>query len=176
MPEGHTASAEQSMSSLPIVAELHFAPMSVRHVALVGTMERRNYEFSWTDGIFRDCLKAGYTCQRVLLGDELIGYGIMQTAAEEAHILNLCIDEPFQRQGFARLLLEHLIELAGLQRAKIVFLEVRPSNPRAITLYQRSGFNEIGLRKNYYDAANGREDALVMARNLLSADSGILRH
>lgn len=150
--------------------------MYLRHVPLVGTMERRNYDFSWSDGIFRDCLKAGYTCQRVLLDDELIGYGIMQIAADEAHILNLCIDKPHQRQGFARLLLEHLVQQAGLSRASIVFLEVRPSNPRAIQLYQQSGFNEIGLRRNYYDAAGGREDALVMARNLSGDEPLPFRH
>ncbi|MBX2878980.1 MAG: ribosomal protein S18-alanine N-acetyltransferase [Granulosicoccus sp.] len=164
------------MSSLPITAEFRFAPMYLRHVALVGTIERRNYEFSWSDGIFRDCLKAGYLCQRALLDDELIGYGILQVAADEAHILNLCIDKPYQRQGFARLLLEHLMQQAGTHDAQIIFLEVRPSNPRAIALYQQSGFNEIGLRKNYYEAANGREDALVMARNLVKNDQRMLRH
>lgn len=165
------------MSSQPITAECRFAPMYLRHVALIGTMERRNYEFHWSDGIFRDCLKAGYLCQRVLLDDELIGYGIMQTAADEAHILNLCIDKPYQRQGFARLLLEHLVEQARGRRAHTVFLEVRPSNPRAISLYQQSGFNEVGMRKDYYDAANGREDALVMARSLVNDDQlALLKH
>jgi ribosomal-protein-alanine N-acetyltransferase len=150
--------------------------MYLRHVPLIGTMERRNYDFSWSDGIFRDCLKAGYSCQQVLLDDLLIGYGIMQVAADEAHILNLCIDKLHQRQGFARLLLEHLVQQAGLHRAQIIFLEVRPSNERAIALYQQSGFNEIGLRKDYYDAADGREDALVMARNLGDQDDFAPRH
>lgn len=157
-------------------ASVSFEPMSVSHVALIGTMERRNYEFSWTDGIFRDCLKAGYCCQRVLLGNELIGYGIMQVAADEAHILNLCIDGPCQRQGFGRLLLEHLVSMANQRSAHIVFLEVRPSNPRAIKLYELAGFNEIGVRKGYYDSASGREDAIVMARNLVSDESTFFRH
>lgn len=163
------------MNSQPHTATVSFAPMYLRHVALIGTMERRNYEFPWTDGIFRDCLKAGYICQQVLLDSELIGYGIMQVAADEAHILNLCIDEPFQKQGFARVLLEHLVLLAGQHRAGTVFLEVRPSNPRAVDLYERSGFNEVGLRKAYYDSANGREDAIVMARSLVG-DEGLIRH
>ncbi len=150
--------------------------MYLRHVALIGTMERRNYEFSWSDGIFRDCLKAGYLCQMVLLDDELIGYGIVQVAADEAHILNLCIDDSYQRQGFARLLLEHLVRQAEHRKAHTVFLEVRPSNPRAIELYERSGFNEVGLRKAYYDSAKGREDAIVMARNLVSNDETLFRH
>ena len=164
------------MSSQPVTADIVFAPMYLRHVALIGTMERRNYDFPWTDGIFRDCLKAGYLCQMVSLEDDLIGYGIMQSAADEAHILNLCIDEPWQRQGFARLLLDHLIILAGERRAQTVFLEVRPSNPRAVSLYNHAGFNEVGLRKGYYDSANGREDAIVMARNLFSTDEPLFRH
>lgn len=150
--------------------------MRSRHVALVGTMERRNYEFSWSDRIFRDCLKTGYICQLVQLGTEVIGYGVMQIGADEAHILNLCIDQPFQRQGFARLLLEHLIQQAGVHRAHIVFLEVRPSNHRAVKLYQLSGFNEIGLRKGYYDSHQGREDALVMARSVIFEGQEITQH
>jgi len=164
------------MSSQPIIGEISFAPIYLRHVALIGTMERRNYEFPWTDGIFRDCLKAGYTCQMVSLNSDMIGYGIMQIAADEAHILNLCIDEPYQMQGFARLLLQHLLQQAGQRRARTVFLEVRPSNPRALDLYQRSGFNEVGVRKGYYDSASGREDAIVMALNLAAADEELFRH
>jgi len=157
-------------------ADVSFAPMYLRHVALIGTMERRNYDFPWSDGIFRDCLKAGYICQRLLLNDELVGYGIMQSAVDEAHILNLCIDESHQKQGFARMLLNHLIELAKQRGANTVFLEVRPSNPRAVHLYERSGFNEIGIRKDYYDAAGGREDAIVMARSVAGDKDGLFRH
>lgn len=161
------------MSSQP---QLSFAPMYVRHVPLIGTMERRNYEFPWSDGIFRDCVKAGYIARLVMLDDEIIGYGVMQIGADEAHILNLCIDRPWQRQGFARVLLDQLIQEASNRRAHIVFLEVRPSNPRAVNLYQQFGFNEIGLRKGYYDSANGREDALVMAKNLVSETDDFVRH
>ena len=164
------------MTSRPVTSDIAFAPMYLRHVALIGTIERRNYKFPWTDGIFRDCLKAGYACQMVLLENDVIGYGILQCAADEAHILNLCIDEPRQRQGFARLLLDHLILLARKRRAQTIFLEVRPSNPRALKLYELAGFNEVGLRKGYYDAANGREDAIVMARNLAAADELLFRH
>lgn len=155
------------MSAQGQVVRLAFEPMRAGDVALIGTMERRNYEFPWSDVIFRDCLKAGYTCELVRLDGELAGYGILQTGAEEGHILNLCIDEAFQRRGFARLLLEHLIARAREADARVVYLEVRPSNPRAVTLYQRAGFNEIGHRKAYYEARGGREDALVMARSIV---------
>lgn len=145
---------------------VRFAPMRVSDVALVGTMERRNYPFPWSDGIFRDCIKAGYRCERVLLADELIGYGVLQIGPDEAHVLNLCIDASWQRRGHARALLEHLTQLSIEAGAHTLFLEVRPSNPRAQALYERAGFNEVGLRRNYYDAKGGREDAIVMARSL----------
>jgi len=164
------------MSSNPGEVKLTFEPMRVKHVPLIGTVERRNYDFSWSDAIFRDCIKANYVCQLVKLDGELIGYGIMQIGADEAHILNLCIDKPWQRRGFARVLLEHLVQQAIARRAQMMFLEVRPSNPRAIVLYEQSGFNEIGLRKNYYDSHKGREDALVMARSLASSMKDFGRH
>ena len=143
-----------------------FMQMRGRDVVQVSEMEQRNYEFPWSAGIFRDCIKAGYACQVMYFGDQLIGYGILQSAAKEAHILNLCIDKSAQRQGHARHLLDHLLNLARQAPADIVFLEVRPSNPRAISLYEQNGFNEIGLRRDYYDSASGREDAVVMARSL----------
>lgn len=151
-------------------ASLTFVPMQPEHVTAIGIMDRRNYEFAWTDGIFRDCVKAGYSCPLAMIGDDIIGYGVLQIGADEAHVLNLCIDEPWQRQGHARALLEHLAKEAVSRGANVLFLEVRPSNTRAVSLYQQSGFNEIGLRKDYYDSRGGREDALVMARYLAMDD------
>jgi len=150
--------------------------MTVKDVPLIGAMERRNYDFPWSEGIFRDCVKTGYPCSLVLLNDDVIGYGILQIGADEAHILNLCIDKPHQRQGFALLLLYELIRQSKEKEAHIVFLEVRPSNPRAIELYQKSGFNEIGMRKDYYDSHDGREDALVMALNLAPDVDSFITH
>jgi ribosomal-protein-alanine N-acetyltransferase len=164
------------MSSEPVEGRVTFVPMYAKHVPLIGTIERRNYDFPWSDGIFRDCVNSGYICRLVMLEDSVIGYGVMQIGADEAHILNLCIDEPSQGKGFARVLLEHLILEAEKRRANIVFLEVRPSNPRAVKLYELNGFNEIGLRKGYYDSKSGREDGLVMARNLVSNIADFMRH
>ena len=132
----------------------------------VAATECANYRFPWSENTFRDCLKAGYRCHVLRFNLELIGYGILQLAADEAHILNLCIDAPFQKRGYARRLLGLLLDISQQQGAHSVFLEVRPSNPRAIELYQLAGFNEIGLRKNYYSARGDREDAIVMAKSL----------
>jgi len=129
-------------------------------------IENRNYDFPWGEGIFRDCIKAGYTMQVLRLDLALVGYGVMQIAADEAHILNLCIDRDYSRRGYARGLLEKLLNMAERAGANVVFLEARPSNPRAITLYNKAGFNEVGLRKDYYESVGGREDAIVMAKSI----------
>ena len=132
-------------------------------------VEKRNYDFPWSEGIFRDCIKAGYTMQVLRLDLILIGYGVMQIAADEAHILNLCIDKEYNHRGYARALLERLLDMATRAGANVAFLEARPSNPRAIQLYERAGFNEVGLRKSYYESVDGREDAIVMAKTIASA-------
>lgn len=142
-------------------------PMRQGDIEAVAEMERRAYPFPWSAGIFRDCLRAGHHCWVLEAGATLIGYGVLSTGAGEAHILNVCVDPAMQGQGHGRRLLRRLVDLARWHHADQVFLEVRPSNPRAIALYRDEGFNEIGTRPNYYPAAKGREDAIVMAMALL---------
>jgi len=130
-------------------------------------IEARAYAFPWSRDIFRDCVRIGYHC-RVLLEDQRVnGYGIMSVAAEEGHILNLCIRPTRQGQGLARLLLDALMATARDNGARTLFLEVRPSNEPARRLYARAGFCELGVRRGYYPASQGREDALIMAIDLL---------
>jgi len=130
-------------------------------------IEARAYAFPWSRNIFRDCVRIGYHC-RVLLEDQRVnGYGIMSVAAEEGHILNLCIRPTRQGQGLARLLLDALMATARDNGARTLFLEVRPSNEPARRLYARAGFCELGVRRGYYPASQGREDALIMAIDLL---------
>lgn len=133
----------------------------------VSEIEKRAYVFPWTPGIFRDCLRAGHQCWVLEGGANLLGYGVLSAAAGEAHILNICIAPEYQGRGHGRRLLRRMVDLARWHKAEQVFLEVRPSNPRAIQLYREEGFNEIGHRPNYYPAAKGREDAIVMALELL---------
>ncbi len=136
----------------------------------VMAIERRAYPFPWSRGIFRDCLLAGYPALLALQDDLPAGYGVMSIAADEAHVLNLCTAPERQSRGLGRHLLRALLRAARDRGAHRVFLEVRPSNPPAIALYQSEGFNEIGRRPRYYPAASGREDALVMAMELVSGD------
>lgn len=133
----------------------------------VAAIEQAAYDYPWTLGIFRDCLRAGYSCWVLLEADAIIGYGVLSCAAGEAHVLNVCVGPERQGAGHGRLLMRRLIDLARWQDAHRLYLEVRPSNPRAIALYESLGFQQIGRRPNYYPAAGGREDALVMARELV---------
>ena len=146
-------------------------PMKQVDVDAVSEIEKRAYPFPWTPGIFRDCLRAGHHCWVLEAGSTLLGYGVLSAAAGEAHILNICIAPEYQGRGHGRRLLRRLVDLARWHQANQVFLEVRPSNPRAIQLYRDEGFNEIGQRPNYYPAEKGREDAIVMAMELLPPES-----
>ena len=136
-------------------------------IGTVMAIETRAYPFPWTDGIFRDCINACYPSWLLMQEDAVIGYGVISIAAREAHILNICIDPDAQSHGHGGRLLRTLVRIARAQNAERVFLEVRPSNPRAIALYFDEGFNEIGRRPRYYPAQTGREDAIVMAMELL---------
>lgn len=140
--------------------------MQPADVARVMPVERAAYEFPWSEGIFRDCLRIGYCCRVLEDQTALVGHGIMSVAAGECHVLNLCIHPDYQRRGLGRQLLLHLLDAARARRAHLAILEVRASNKAAFALYDGLGFNEIGIRKDYYPRRRGREDALVLARNL----------
>ncbi len=144
-----------------------FRSMLYTDVKEVLSIEKRAHEFAWTENILRDCIRAGYRCRVLETPHGFIqSYAVMSAAAGEAHILNLSVRPELQGRGLARRMLDHLLELACTLEVQTVFLEVRPSNSRAVRLYSAVGFCEIGLRLGYYPAARGREDALVMAKEL----------
>jgi ribosomal-protein-alanine N-acetyltransferase len=151
------------------VPEVVVRPMMEMDLAEVAAIEQKSYAFPWSENIFRDCLRVGYTCRALDLAGQIIGYGVMSLGAGEAHILNLCIREEYRIVGFGRRLLEHLLERAAASGIGEAFLEVRPSNLAAIRLYQRLGFEQIGIRRGYYQAPDGREDAIVLKLNLRQA-------
>lgn len=134
----------------------------------VMAIEQHNYDFPWSEGVFIDCFRTGTYSNWVLVAadESIVGYCILSVAAGEAHIMNVSVHPNFQRQGAGRKMMEHLIEYART-RAEQVLLEVRPSNPGAIDLYLKLGFREIGVRKNYYPAQFGREDAIMLALDLV---------
>jgi ribosomal-protein-alanine N-acetyltransferase len=149
----------------PATAEIR--PMLDSDVPFVLAVESSAYQFPWSEGIFRDCLRVGYTCRVLDIGGDIAGYGIMSMGAGEAHILNVCVRAEYQCRGFGRKLLLFLLDRARAAGMQEAFLEVRPSNSAAIRLYQSVGFEPVGVRRGYYQAAVGREDASVLRRVLL---------
>lgn len=129
-------------------------------------IETRAYSHPWTEGIFRDCMRWGYSGLVCTATDGILGYGVLSFGAGECHILNLCVRPERHGQGIGRLLLRRLLSAARTRDADTVFLEVRESNAAAIALYDSEGFAEISRRRGYYPADSGREDALVFARVL----------
>ena len=132
----------------------------------VMAVESAIYSHPWTRGNFVDSLRAGYDCRTWRLEGELVGYFILMAAAGEAHLLNLSIAARHQRSGHGRALLREAADLARRRGAAGLFLEVRPSNLAAKALYTRFGFRQVALRKGYYPAHAGREDALVLTLKL----------
>ena len=155
------------MSAVLNEPEVILRPMRVEDVDEVMKVELAAYPYPWTHGIFRDCLRVGYSCWLIEEEDSIVAYGVMSSAVGEAHILNICVDENIRRRGFGRAMLEHLVGLARQHDNEVCLLEVRPSNEAAISLYHDYGFNEVGTRKNYYPEDKGREDALILALNLI---------
>lgn len=144
-------------------------PMREHDLPAIDVIEASAYDFPWSRGLFADCLRAGYCCWTLTVGEAVAGYGILSVAAGEAHLLNLCVAPEHQQRGHARALLHWLLQVAREHAVEVIFLEVRPSNTAALALYQREGFVEIGVRRNYYPARTGREDALVLTLRLASA-------
>ncbi|HEX6412596.1 MAG TPA: ribosomal protein S18-alanine N-acetyltransferase [Burkholderiales bacterium] len=138
------------------------AAMSERDLDEVMTIENAIYTHPWTRGNFADSLRAGYECRVLRLGGELIGYFVLMVGAGEAHLLNLSVSAAHQRRGHGSMLLHEAAAMAKKLGARSLFLEVRPSNRSAQALYTRFGFHKAGVRRAYYPARAGREDALVL--------------
>lgn len=141
-------------------------PMHNDDLAAVLKVERSAYEFPWTEDILRDCMRVGYYCVVCEIKSEIVGHGIMSFGVGECHLLNICIHPDQQSNGFGTYLVNYLLDLAIWKKVRVVFLEVRVSNSRAQKLYTRMGFNEIGVRKNYYPAEGSHEDAIILAKEL----------
>ncbi len=165
------------MSALPRPASLplRFQALEESHLARVTEIEASVYVFPWTHGNFRDSLYAGYDCIGAWHGAELVGYVVAMPALEEMHLLNLAVAKHWQQCGFGAAILQHLIDKAAPTKCEVIYLEVRPSNITGIRLYEKFGFRQLGLRRDYYPAVTGREDALFLGLNIKSPASNAPR-
>ena len=153
------------MSAVPRPHAL-FAPMGAGDLDEMMAIENTVYSHPWTRGNFADSISAGYQCRTLRAGGELLGYFIMIVAVGEAHLLNLSVAAQHQRQGLGAALLREVMRCAREHEARHLFLEVRPSNLAGQALYARFGFRRIAVRRAYYPADSGREDALVLTLDL----------
>lgn len=141
--------------------------MQLDDLAKVMDIEPRAYRFHWTQGIFEDCIKNNYHMPVMHMGDEIIGYAVYSLVASEAHLLNITIEPDYMGRGLGRELLEHIVADCKQQDGESLFLEVRITNQAANRLYASMGFKSVGLRRDYYPADFGREDANVMGLALV---------
>lgn len=153
------------MNAVP-ESRLEFEPMGLRDIDEVLAIEYRVCPFPWGRGNFTDSLASGYHCWVARLNGQLVGYFVVMNAVDEAHLLTISVDANKQKQGYGARLLQQVMQVARANGARILLLEVRPSNSSALSLYRHFGFQQIGVRKAYYPAVGGREDALVLTRAL----------
>ncbi|HEX9389832.1 MAG TPA: ribosomal protein S18-alanine N-acetyltransferase [Usitatibacteraceae bacterium] len=150
----------------PPLPALVFKPIAERDIAQVARIEEDVYVFPWSPGNFRDSLLSGYQCWGCWMDDELIGYAVVMNALDEAHLLNLAVASRWQRQGVGANFLTFLISEARKLDKEMIYLEVRLSNIAGRRLYEQFGFTQLGLRRAYYPAVAGREDALFLGLNI----------
>ena len=148
--------------SAKLQPHLQLRPMQIDDLDAIMQIEPTIYSHPWTRGNFSDSLNNGYSAWILVENSEMIGYALMMRVLDEAHLLNLSIAKHRQKQGLGRFILEHMISTAIQYQAVNMFLEVRPSNISAIALYENMGFCEMAVRRGYYPAKEGREDAVLM--------------
>lgn len=151
------------MSAVLKAVEARFEPLAEQHLDAVLRIEQQAYAHPWLRANFTDSLRSGYQAQLLLAGETLLGYFVAMKGVDEVHLLNITVAPPYQRQGWARVMLDALAIWAKGQGALWLWLEVRAGNQRAMEVYEASGYRRVGERKSYYPAAQGqREDAVVM--------------
>ena len=148
--------------STVLQAQASFRSMRDSDLDEVARIEPTIFPYPWSRGNFSDSLKSGYECRVYEKQGQIMGYAVLMLVLDEAHLLNISIAAPWQSKGHGRQLLTHMMDIARERGALNMFLEVRPSNHSALRLYESMGFNEMAIRRAYYPALNGREDAVLM--------------
>lgn len=148
------------------VHKAHILSLDEDDLPAVQRIELAAHIFPWSDRVFKDCIRSGYYLDGAFDGPKLLGFSVVMPILNEWHLLNLCVDPKSQRQGVGRLLLEYMIEQAKKSKVSSLWLEVREGNLAARQLYAAYGFMQVGTRKAYYPAKQGREDALVLTSTL----------
>jgi ribosomal-protein-alanine N-acetyltransferase len=144
---------------------LALRPMVVADIDEVYALEQSVFPHPWSRANFVDSLASGYDAWVLREPDEgaLAGYFLLMHAVDETHLLDVAVSGARQGSGLGRFLLDRIAARSRAKGMESVLLEVRPSNERALQVYERYGYTQIGRRKGYYPAHEGkREDAIVM--------------
>lgn len=142
-------------------------PMTLDDLDAVVAIEQTAYSHPWTRGHFRDSINPLFEAQCLWLDGELLGYFLAMRGFEEMHLLNITVAPDHQGQGWGHMMLDALSLWSRHQGAQWLWLEVRQSNQRALQVYERYGFQQVSLRKDYYPAGRQqREHAVVMSLKL----------
>ena len=147
------------------MTDICFRAMQDADLDEVQRIEQQAFSHPWKRTLYQDALER-YQCWVMQRAGQHIGHAVVQYIVDEAHLLNIVIAVEQQGSGYGRQLLEFVLTQAEQQKSKECYLELRQSNQGAYALYEQLGFNEIGRRNNYYPAAQGHEDAIVMACTL----------
>ena len=143
------------------------APMTPNDLDAVIAIEQTAYSHPWTLGNFRDSLNPLFEAQCLWLDGQLLGYFLAMRGFEEMHLLNITVAPAHQGQGWGHMMLDALSLWSRHQGSQWLWLEVRQSNQRALQVYERYGFKQISIRKDYYPAGRlQREHAVVMSLKL----------
>lgn len=154
--------------------EVSFQALTADWLGRVLQIENAVYPHPWNHANFEDSIQTGYQMQVLTVangdaGSDILGYFVAMKGFEEVHLLNITVAEAFQRQGWARMMLDALVVWSRGQGAAWLWLEVRANNERALQVYKAQGFKLVSVRQDYYPKgpkANGREDAIVMSLKL----------
>ena len=137
--------------------------MTNAHVSQVADLEKLCFSDPWSEKSVASELDNPLSIWLVAVeGECLAGYVGSQTVLDESDMMNIAVHPDFRRCGVAKQLVEQLVEALKQRGSRCLTLEVRTSNEPARKLYEKLGFQQIGLRKNYY--RNPREDALILRK------------
>jgi len=135
-------------------------------IAFMAEVEQEAYPYPWSAAIMRDCFHAGHWGWVASARGEIAAYAVVQAVLDEAHLLNVCVAPAWQGQGVGRGMLHWVMQQCAAREMQRMLLEVRASNAAALGLYRALDFQQDGMRKGYYPASGGREDAVLMSCGL----------
>ena len=140
----------------------HLRVMDQEDLPWVVATEQQAYAFPWHQQGFESALNQGVNFVFCQADESRFGYACLLPIVDELELLNFCIHPQYQGKGAGKWALQRVIERFTGTHYQAIHLEVRISNQSAISLYQKFGFEKVGLRSNYYRSAQGKEDALLM--------------